>query len=118
MMNPEIKAKWLEALRSGEYKQGKGALVEVKGDERFYCCLGVLCDLAAKEGVTREADGGTLGVGFMDRGAVEHGILPLRVQEWAGLAGPNPVVRGEALAVRNDQGESFDEIADVIEERL
>lgn len=49
---PKFKAKWLDALRSGEYKQGRGALKV----ERFhkttgkalkpeYCCLGVACKI-------------------------------------------------------------------------
>ena len=37
--------KWIDALRSGKYKQGRGQLV--KGDR--YCCLGVLCDVAKQE---------------------------------------------------------------------
>ena len=41
-MNKEIKAEWVKALRSGEYKQGGGALH--RGDH--FCCLGVLCDIA------------------------------------------------------------------------
>lgn len=41
MMDPEIKAKWIEALRSGSYKQGSTRLN--KGDE--FCCLGVLCEV-------------------------------------------------------------------------
>lgn len=32
--------KWLEALRSGEYKQGKGAMYDKKSNA--YCCMGVL----------------------------------------------------------------------------
>jgi hypothetical protein len=47
MMNSEIKKAWVEALRSGEYEQGFGAL-NITGK---YCCLGVLCDLAAKRGM-------------------------------------------------------------------
>ena len=34
--------KWIAALRSGNYKQGKGYLK--KGD--CHCCLGVLCEVA------------------------------------------------------------------------
>lgn len=37
-MPADIKQGWLDALRSGEYKQGKGALCE----NEAYCCLGVL----------------------------------------------------------------------------
>lgn len=45
-MNKEFKAKWLTALRSGEYKQGRNFLRQTNpnGKDRF-CCLGVLCDI-------------------------------------------------------------------------
>jgi hypothetical protein len=46
-MNKERKARWVEALRSGRYKQATGALKKEDG----YCCLGVACDLAAQDGV-------------------------------------------------------------------
>lgn len=38
-MTPELKAKWIAALRSGEYPQGRKRLKSSDG----YCCLGVLC---------------------------------------------------------------------------
>lgn len=49
-MDPKLKAKWVAALRSGEYLQGDGYLVQVDGDdeedgEHKFCCLGVLCDI-------------------------------------------------------------------------
>lgn len=40
-MEPKLKAKWVKALCSGKYKQGKGYLKR-KGR---YCCLGVLGEL-------------------------------------------------------------------------
>ena len=50
-MNPRIKAEWLDALRSGEYKQANGALHEIDPatGAASFCCLGVLCDLHRKE---------------------------------------------------------------------
>ena len=41
-MDAERKAKWCTALRSGEYKQGKGFLKTLDNE---YCCLGVLAEL-------------------------------------------------------------------------
>jgi hypothetical protein len=41
-MTPEFKAQWLEALRSGKYKQGDSNL---RGFDDAFCCLGVACDL-------------------------------------------------------------------------
>ncbi len=50
-MELALKNKWIEALRSGEYLQGKGALREAGrgGKADKYCCLGVLIDIADAE---------------------------------------------------------------------
>ena len=48
-MDPELKAKWVAALRSGEYKQGRDVLHNNKSNT--YCCLGVLCRVAEFETV-------------------------------------------------------------------
>ena len=49
MLNPNAQ-KWVDALRSGEYKQTRGALRgDDEGNEPKFCCLGVACDLYAKE---------------------------------------------------------------------
>lgn len=46
-MDPILKAKWIAALRSGKYVQGKGYLHKItKGKEHMFCCLGVLCEVA------------------------------------------------------------------------
>lgn len=37
----ELQTKWIEALESGEYKQGRSWL----RNGGFYCCLGVLCEV-------------------------------------------------------------------------
>lgn len=39
MINPEFKAKWIAALRSGEYTQGIANLYTDESDS--FCCLGV-----------------------------------------------------------------------------
>ncbi len=41
-MNKELITEWIEALRSGNYKQGFGQL---KNNKDEYCCLGVACEL-------------------------------------------------------------------------
>ena len=41
MTRTEKITKWIKALRSGRYKQGRGALVIFKDSESCYCCLGV-----------------------------------------------------------------------------
>lgn len=48
-MNTELKQKWVNALRSGDYIQDNGQLKTKKG----HCCLGVLAEVAGltiKEG--------------------------------------------------------------------
>ena len=44
-MNQEAKQKWIEALRSGQYTQGKCSL---KNTDNTYCCLGVLVEVFEK----------------------------------------------------------------------
>jgi len=110
-MKPGIKTKWVAALRSGEYKQGTRQLL--RGDGSF-CCLGVLTDLAVKDGV-----------GDWDHDYYpEASFLPQRVVKWAGLDTRSPCVAPswgtrEALWSLNDSSEhGFEELADLIEEQL
>lgn len=42
-MDKEVKARWLEALKSGKYRKARKRLRNKKGG---MCCLGVLCDVA------------------------------------------------------------------------
>lgn len=41
-MDKELAVKWIEALRSGKYKQGRSRLKHAGR----HCCLGVLCEVA------------------------------------------------------------------------
>ena len=124
-MNPEIKAQWVSALRSGEYKQTDGTLhrvISVSADGEGYCCLGVLCDIAVKAGVIRSRIDGSREV-FEAGTEWESGVLPAKVERWAGLDNENPMVRtaegyDSSLASLNDDGYSFGAIADLIENQL
>lgn len=109
-MNPEVKAKWIAALRSGEYKQTQGHLRV--GDA--FCCLGVLCNLHAQAHPEIAAEQ-TSKDGYMGRDS----YLPAEVQVWAGLdTSTGELKGGRSLAVMNDRGSSFKTIADAIEEQL
>src|SRR6185503_20826939 len=44
-MDKKLKAKWVKALRSGDYEQTNYALHDSGG----YCCLGVLCSVAGAD---------------------------------------------------------------------
>ena len=47
-MDKSYKQAWVNALRSGKYRQGKRGLHNSMKDT--YCCLGVLCDIAVQRG--------------------------------------------------------------------
>lgn len=128
-MDEEIKAEWVAALRSGEYKQGAGQLAYVSPNgNASYCCLGVLCDLLAQQGRisqrTRIHDEGGGSVYFKSHGEEDEdtGVLPKGVAKLVGLGVDNPAVLYGGtltdLASLNDGGASFKEIADLIEREL
>lgn len=137
-MNPEIKAQWVAALRSGEtaasgadaasangsavvYQQGAGQLHNPVTNE--FCCLGVLCDLAVRAGVivATERDGESYTL-YDGRGAA----LPASVMTWAGLDSSDPELAPskdndeelyfwDEASELNDSGVPFSQIADLIE---
>lgn len=116
-MNPEIKDKWLSALRSGEYKQTDGSLKTPEG----YCCLGVLCDIAIKE--NKIPDWELLTYGVFQTVDGEENFLPIDIQKWAGIVDENPSIitkQGKTVTLSkiNDDGKSFKEIALYIERYL
>ncbi len=52
MKQKKLRKLWVEALRSGDYRQGDGVLEYRFSDEAISnCCLGVLCHVAKKEGL-------------------------------------------------------------------
>lgn len=125
-MNPEKKTRWVERLRSGTRKQGTGVLHRRLAGEDFYCCLGVLCELAIEDGIDLRVSPEPTG-DENPRGALVisydgyEDFLPPKVVEWAGLRGGNPLTTQRmedtrlTLSYLNDNGKSFREIADIIE---
>ena len=117
-MNTDIKKRWIDALNSGDYKQGQHGLNI--GDE--FCCLGVLCDLAAADGVvTVVYEPQFRYVRSYQSFDGETKYLPPAVQSWAGLDNRNPAVavdHDRSLASLNDDGYTFEAIALVIEAAL
>lgn len=108
-MKREIADKWVVALRSGQYVQAKQALKTETG----FCCLGVLCDLSNTDSFTQDEDTGN----YEYAGA--HDLLPKVVKDWAGVQNEDLFFIGQKtvnLAEMNDRGQSFSEIADVIEQ--
>lgn len=117
-MNPDVKAQWVAALRSGEYQQTTGALRRPTPEvgQLAFCCLGVLCDIS---GIGQWSDAFYAGDG---------GTLPDPVSAWAGIGVTDPVVRLDSgrttcLSSLNDgtsgnERHTFEQIADLIEAQL
>ena len=107
MLNPNAQ-KWVAALRSGKYKQGKGKLCDSTGN---HCCLGIACR------VYEEEIGGlkitSLGASMDFDGC--YFWLPSKVQKWLGLRTDFGEYDYNCLSYHNDHGNTFDEIADIIE---
>lgn len=105
-MKAEIKQQWLEALRSGRYKQGQNRL---RSKEDEFCCLGVLCDVVDPKAWERK--------GSDDAGYFSHGFqsyFPSHIGNQIGLPDRET---SEPMSM-NDNGKSFAEIADWIEANI
>ncbi len=96
---PDFKAKWIAALRSGEYEQTQGTLHK----SNAFCCLGVAC----------------MAVGYDDPSEVESiGFISVAADKIPQMLHGDCGVP-EVLSVMNDDdGKSFAEIADWIEANL
>lgn len=109
MITAEQKAKWLEALRGGEYEQCLHALQEGDG----YCCLGVAAVVfgpGLAGGLVWGGEwGGSEGEFYGDIPLSSGERTPLQVRQYATMR--------EALWM-NDAGKSFAEIADYLEANL
>jgi hypothetical protein len=120
-VNPEIKARWVTALRSGRYRQGAGSLKTTIRGKVSHCCLGVLCELAREDGVVVEKVTGPRSY-FGSDAEQSASVLPRAVQAWAGLpydpAVKSPLGVSMKLSQLNDSGTSFYRIAGYVERQL
>lgn len=111
-MNAKLKAKWLRALRGGQYKQGTRTLVDATGTR--FCCLGVLADIQGFEWIDG-IDGNLVPIRPNGRKALVgegNDMLPPK------HAGGLNVCEQVDLAEMNDDGGTFKKIADYIETRF
>ena len=143
-MNAEVKAKWVEALRSGRFTQGTGKLALVEDGITKHCCLGVLCEVLGVPKTSYETKARSEGGKMTDKDitAFSYGAelysqdlyLPADAMQAAGLTARNPMIptifrdgtRGhvalsdynDGAAAVNNKRHTFNEIADLIEEHL
>ena len=100
-MDAKLKADWLKALRSGEYRQAQASLRH----RGAFCCLGVLADIQGAKWVN--------GSPIFD-GVENDSAADLEPRFAGGLRRATQ----QTLADMNDKGESFKKIADYIERRI
>lgn len=99
---------WLEALRSGDYKQGIGRLCVLDEDanEELHCCLGVLAEV--------------IGMVKDDRPRIRMYAVPGDLQSYSSAMLDSSVLPGVVqtdLSRWNDNGYNFALIANEIERR-
>ena len=118
----ENRKKWLDALRSNNFKQTKSALK----DEEGYCCLGVACHISDLGFWKFDEYNDNYNFHVKGTDETNNSVLPPIVTDWLGITDNTGSYRGptqheddehmnECLASDNDTGSTFEEIADIIE---
>jgi hypothetical protein len=112
-MDQTFKTEWVKALRSGEYKQGHGAL---RRSNDTWCCLGVLCDVYDKmfPGKLNRTNTGSLGESFDGN----DGSLPAALCAAADIGPCGSYGLGDLIADNDQHNKNFRQIADIIEKHL
>lgn len=126
----EFKARWLTALRSGKYQQDTRCLRTNRG----FCCLGVACDLANPATWLHPTEYNDLtdqeyllqdewitannSHEMPVTGDLPDAVLRALRQPSGEMDGAEPINVMRNIALRNDNGETFEQIAAWIEENL
>lgn len=99
---------WIEALRSGEYKQGTAKLkAENHNGVCTYCCLGVLREVLRKIGKWPKVD--ECSIGFLQYYDQEDNAIQIKLHH------SNQAILAE---LNDEDNKSFAQIADYIEKRI
>ncbi len=118
-----LQTKWLEALESGKFEQGRHLLKNLANQ---YCCLGVLCEVANVPFIVgKPMPDGKPHTGFQDGDEIECAYTPAALSSEIGFHGRAgelverrsfpPVARLNALTAINDSSAlSFKQIAEYI----
>lgn len=126
-MKKDIVQKWVDALRSGDYRQTRGRLQRTvaKSDDVVYgssepgfCCLGVLCEIAVADGVIEN-------LGPDSDGDIQYGAAGSRstvgptidIYDWLDETG-GELGRLNLVSLNDDEGYSFEQIAEVLETEI
>ncbi len=109
-MNKEAKEKWITALRSGRYMQGKSCL---KRADNTYCCLGVLVEVFEKHHGLKFDQKINVSYNAVEFGAYcSKSVPPEIVINWLDIT---PRHQTLLMNLNDNHGCSFAGIADVLE---
>ncbi len=117
--DPSLKKEWLKDLESGRFRQTDGMLCAMggRGGHASYCCLGVMgCTLQRTNliAVTRPKSKHDPQRGIFFDGEENFELLPENLRKKIGLTKTGQ----KKLALMNDNGKSFKEIANWIRTNL
>jgi hypothetical protein len=105
-MNRELKQQWIDALRSGKYRQGRGAL---RSDDGEYCALGVLADISPDGDLEKNAHDGIEATLYYEKGEV------VPISDLAERVGLDLRQTWRLIDMNDEYGAPFDRIANFIE---
>lgn len=112
-MNKGLKRKWIAALLSGRYTQGRRALQDKFGRN---CCLGVLCRVLGLEQREAPTNRGIIpGIGFVRQGVWFNTVLDRSLRDELGIS---LTQMNTLIEMNDDRKRSFMEIAEWIKKHL
>lgn len=102
MVNKANMRLWANALKTGDYTQGREFLKQIEGAVVKYCCLGVACEVAIANGVKLDVGLSQQVFNFGER----TGVLPDAVIQWLGL----PAQAHDPIVVRTTRATAANDI--------
>lgn len=121
MINEDRVKLLVDALRSGEFKQGVMGLAFQYNDYVKYCCLGVACEVALRNGVKVKKFVPTMSkIPHFSSAKISYDdedlFLPRKIVNWYGFESVNPIICDVGSSYANDTLRwDFTRIADAIE---
>ena len=110
-MDKKLVREWVKNLRSGKFRQGKDALVRFYHKRYSFCCLGVACYPSAKtmNGILETNISLVSGDNFTAK---------LKDPDLMKRLGVTPKRQEKLIEMNDDEGYSFNKIADWIEKHI
>lgn len=100
--------RWIRALESGRYKQGRHFLIEIRADVEYHCCLGVGCKIFR---IPRQRRAEFIIFDGESSFAPESLVEKLALRSGQGWIEGRRLIGKGSLTHANDNGATFAEIA-------